>query len=312
MIEKLIIIGSGPAGYTAAIYAARSNIKPLLITGDNEGGQIIKSNKIENWPGEYKPISGFELINKIKKQAKKFNTRIIKDKILKTNLKEKPIKLIGKKKKYLTHTLIIATGSSPKKLGLPLENKLYGKGISTCYTCDGYFYKNKNVAVVGGGNSAIEETIFLSKIANLVYLIHRRNKFKAESYLIKKIKEKKKNIIFFKNYIIKNIIKKDEKIKSIIIESKKTLKKKELFIDCLFISIGYKPNTNIFGKQIFLDKNKYIITNTNKIYPSMTNINGVFAAGDVIYKSYKQAITASASGSISAIDVQKYIEKNNI
>ncbi len=312
-IEKIIIIGSGPAGYTSSIYASRYNLKPTLITGNNEGGLITKSNNIENWPGEFNGINGIKLIKNMKKQAIKFNTKIIKDKIINIKYNNKIITLIGKKKKYFCITLIIATGCKPKKLNLPKEKKLYGKGISTCSTCDGFLYKNKNIAVVGGGNSAVEESLYLSKIVNKIYLIHRR-KLTSDKILINKIKKKikKKKIIFYKNYKIIKIHKKKKYLNKITIKSFKKNKKKIIKIEGLFIAIGYIPNTKIFKKKIKLDKKGYIITNyKNSQYQSMTNIKGIFAAGDVINNKFKQAITSSASGCIAAIEAQKYLEKKN-
>ncbi len=309
-INKLIIIGSGPAGYTAAIYASRGNLKPTLITGKYEGGQLVKSNNIENWPGEYNGITGFKLMQNMKKQALKFNTNIINDKIYKIYFKKKYIKLKSKKNMYFTKTLIIATGTIPKKLGLNNEKKLYGKGISFCAACDGYFYKKKKIAIIGGSNSALEEALYLSKITKKIYIIHRKNFFTAEKFLIKKIKEKikKKKIKFYKNKIIIKINKKKNILKSITIKSIKTKKKKKIKIKGLFISIGYKPNTKIFKKKINLNNKGYIITNNNNKYKYMTNIKGVFAAGDVIDEKYKQAIISSSSGCIAALEVQKYLE----
>ncbi len=312
-IIKILIIGAGPAGYTASIYLSRANLKPILITGKYDGGQIIKSNNIENWPGEYKKINGFKLMNNIKKQSLNFKTKIINDKIININIKNNYFKIIGKYNNYLTKTLIIATGSIPKTLGLINEKKLYGKGISTCSICDGYLYKNKTVAVIGGGNTAIEESLFLSKIVKKIYLIHRRKKLTAEKILLNKlyIKIKQKKIIFYKNYIIKKINKKNNILDNIYILSTKNNNLKKIKINGLFILIGYKPNTKIFLKKINLDKNGYIIINKNKKYKSMTNIKGIFAAGDVTNNNYKQAIIASASGCIAAIEVQKYLQKKN-
>ncbi len=312
-IEKLIIIGSGPAGYTSSIYASRYNLKPLLITGYEEGGQIIKSNKIENWPGEYKGIKGIKLIKNIKKQSLKFSTKIINDTIINIKYNNKIITLIGKIKKYYCISLIIATGCKPRKLNLSKEKLLYGKGISTCATCDGLLYKNKNIAIIGGGNTATEESLYLSKIVNKIYLIHRR-KLTSEKFLIHKInkKIKEKKIIFYKNYKIIKIYEKKKYLNSIKIKNLKNKREKKIKIDGLFITIGYIPNTKIFRKKIKLDKWGYIITNyKNSKYQSMTNINGIFAAGDVINNKFKQAITASASGCIAAIEVQKYLEKKN-
>ncbi len=312
-IYNTIIIGSGPAGYTAAIYASRLNLNPILITGLNEGGLITKSPNIGNWPGEYKNINGIHLMKKIKKQALILNTHIINDNIIKTNFLEKPFKLIGEKKTYYSKTVIIATGSIPRMLKLPKIETLYGKGISTCATCDGYFYKNKNIAVIGGGNSAIEEVLFLNKIVNKIFLIHRNNVLNADPISLIKLKDKikKKKIIVLSNYIINKLYTNKinnslTAIKIISITNKKT---KKIKVDGIFIAIGYIPNTKLFYNQIKLDNKKYIITNyEHNIYKSMTNIKGIFAAGDIICNTYKQAIIASASGCIAAIETSKYLE----
>ncbi len=310
-IKNVLIIGSGPAGYTAAIYTSRANLKPILITGKYDGGQLIKSNLINNWPGQYKNINGIKLMFNMKKQAINYNTKIINDNVKKIYLNKYPFKIICNRKKYLSKTIIIATGSKPRMLNLPIEKKLYGKNISTCTNCDGYFYKNKIVAIVGGGNNAIEETLYLCNIVKQIFLIHRRNKFTADKILIKKIKKKIKNkkIIFYKNYKIINIYKINNNL--INIKLKSTIKKNIIKIiktNGLFLAIGNIPNTKIFKNNIKLDKNNYIIINNNNKYKSMTNINGVFAAGDVTNNIYKQAIIASSSGCIAAIDVQKYLE----
>ncbi len=310
-IKKVIIIGSGPAGYTASIYIARANLKPILITGLNEGGQLIKSNKIENWPGEKNGIKGINLILKMKKQSIKFKTKIIQDEIIKIKKKKNYFKLIGKKNIFYTISIIIATGRIPKKIKIKNKKKIYKKVISNCALCDGFLYKNKIVTIIGGGNSAMEECLFLKRIAKKINIIHRKKKLKGEKYLIKKIYKniKKKKIKFYKNFKIKKIYVKDNILKKIYIKSIINKKIKKIKTNGLFVSIGYKPNINFFKKNIKLDKKGYIILN-NKKYKSMTNINGIFAAGDIISKQYKQAIIASASGCIAAIDIQKYL--NNI
>ncbi len=310
-INKIIIIGSGISGYTASIYAARANLKPIIITGINEGGQIIKSNKIENWPGEKNGISGINLILKIKKQSIKFKTKIIKDEIIKIKKKKKYFKLIGKKNIFYTLTIIIATGTIPKKIKIKNKKKTYKKIISNCALCDGFLYKNKIITIIGGGNSAIEESLFLCRIAKKINIIHRKDKLKGDEFLIKKIYKniKNKKIKFYKNYKIKKINIKNNILKNIYIKSNITNKIKKIKTQGLFILIGYKPNIKFLNKKIKLDKKGYILLK-NKKYKSMTNINGIFAAGDIISKQYKQAIIASSSGCIAAIEIQKYL--NNI
>ncbi|AZP36161.1 Thioredoxin reductase [Candidatus Annandia adelgestsuga] len=306
---KLIILGSGPAGYTAAIYASRANLYPILITGLEKGGQLTKTLKIENWPGDYKNITGNDLMNRMYIHAKKFNTNIIFDNIYKVDLKNYPFRLIGDYNEYYSDSLIISTGSSPKYLEIKSEEKFKGKGLSTCATCDGYFYRNKTVAIVGGGNKAIEEALYLSNIVKKIHIIHRNNIFKAEKILLNQLKNKiiDNKVIIHTDFFLKEIIGNDKNIKSINIcynKNKKIIKK--IKVSGVFISIGHKPNTYLFKNQLKL-KNNYIYIKKNKIYSTQTSIPGVFAAGDVIDKNYKQAITAAGSGCMSAIDAIKYI-----
>ncbi len=309
-IFKLLIIGGGPSGYTSAIYSARSGLKPILITGINDGGQIINSNNIQNWPGNYNKINGYKLMTNMKKQALKFNTKIINDEIIKINFIKKPFTILGKVNTYYSKSIIIATGCKPRMLGLNIEKKLYGKQISTCTSCDGYFYKNKIVAVIGGGNKAAEECLTLCKFTKKIFLIHRNNNLKIDMILYKKLKKKIKQnqIIFIKNYFIYKI----KKINNMLLIKIKSIfnnKKKKIYINGLFLAIGSIPNTNIFSKYIKLNKNKYIITNyTNNKYTSMTNIRGIFASGDVTNYKYKQIITACSSGCIAALDVENYFK----
>ncbi|WMC19651.1 MAG: thioredoxin-disulfide reductase [Enterobacteriaceae bacterium PC38] len=310
--SKLLIIGSGPAGYTAAIYGARANLKPLLITGLNKGGQLITTNLIENWPGDFKNITGYNLMDRMYKHAKKFETEIIFDYIKKTNFKKTPFLLIGEKNTYTCNSLIIATGASAKYLKIPSVEFYKGKGISTCATCDGFIYKNKKVAVIGGGNNAIEETLYLSNIANEVHLIHRRNKFKAEKILINRLIEKikKKKIFIHTNYIVEKINGNGKIVTSIDIKKfnhNNNNNIKNILINGIFFAIGQKPNTEIFNGQLKL-KNGFIKVKNKEYNKTQTNINGIFAAGDVIDKFYRQAITSAASGCMAALDAEHYLE----
>ncbi|WP_425333445.1 thioredoxin-disulfide reductase [Buchnera aphidicola] len=311
--KKVLILGSGPSGYTSALYLARANLNPILITGNLVGGQLTQTNNIENWPGSYKKLTGFTLMKNMKKQILKFKVKIIMDHIKSVNFKKKPFELIGEnKKKYFANSIILSTGSSPRFLNIALEKEYLGKGISTCAICDGFFYKNKEVAVIGGGNTAVEEALYLSKIAKSVHLVHRRKYFTAENILLKKLlnKVKKKKIFLYKNYIVKKILKNNNLISGILIQKyiKKNSKKKlKILINGIFIAIGNIPNTSLFKNQIDM-KNNYIITKKySKKYISQTNIKGIFAAGDVINNTYKQAIIASASGCIAALDAEKYL-----
>ncbi len=307
-IKNIIIIGSGPSGYTAAIYTSRANLKPLLITGNNEGGQIIKSNNIENWPGNKNNFSGYKLMSNMKKQAIKFKTKIIHDKVIKIKKIKKYYKIITYNKKiFYSWAIIIATGTIPKKIKIKKNNFLYNKIISNCAICDGFLYKNKIVTIIGGGNSAIEESLYLSQIAKKVNIIHRKNKFTAEKILINKLKKNKK-IKLYKNYILKNLNIKNNILKNIIIKSITNKKKIKINTDGLFILIGQLPNTKFLNNFIKLDKKGYIIISyKNNKYSYMTNKKGIFASGDIISNQYKQAIIASSSGCIAAIEVQKYL-----
>ncbi|BGI51442.1 MAG: thioredoxin-disulfide reductase [Buchnera aphidicola (Ceratovacuna japonica)] len=308
--SNLIILGSGPAGYTASIYASRSNLSPILITGNQIGGQLSITEKIENWPSEYTPISGKKIMKNFLKHSKKFGTKIYKKKILEVDFKNTMIILKSEDIIFKSHSLIIATGSKPKKLGIKSEKKFLGKGISSCALCDGFFYKNKTVAIVGGGNSAVEEAIYLSKIVKKIYLIHRRNKFKAEKILVNRLLKicKTKKIKIYFNYKIEKVYGEKNTVKSVkIISNKKKYKK--INISGLFVSIGYIPKTNLFKGKLIME-NGYIKTNFGR-HGNFTSTSkpGVFAAGDVIDHVYKQAITASSFGCMAAIDAEKYLSK---
>ncbi|WP_367674280.1 thioredoxin-disulfide reductase [Buchnera aphidicola] len=313
-IKKLIIIGSGPAGYTASIYAARANLKPILITGLQKGGQLTTTNNIENWPGRLQNTKGIELMNDMEKHALKLNTRIIQEEVLKIDFSKKILQIILEKKKYFSYAVIIATGSSPRYLGLKNEKEFLGRGISTCATCDGFFYKNKEVAIVGGGNTAIEEALYLSNIVSVIHLIHRNTSFKAEKILMNRLMQqvKKKKVILYTNYIVNKIIIKNQKIQSIQIISDYLSKKKTICISGLFIAIGSIPNTQIFAKHIKTKSGYITIQKKYNNITTQTNIPGVFAAGDVVDTIYKQAITAAASGCRAALDAEKYLTTLNI
>ncbi|WGH26675.1 MAG: thioredoxin-disulfide reductase [Candidatus Shikimatogenerans bostrichidophilus] len=306
-ILDCIIIGAGPAGYSAAIYLARSNIKHIIYTGDINGGQLINSTIVENYPGFSKGILGLKLMNEMYKQAIKFGTIVKNYKIIKVFFKKKKknyhILYTDNNDKIFTKTVIIATGSLPKYLKIKNEKKFLGYGISYCATCDGLIFKNKIVAVIGGGDKALEETIFLSKICKKVYLIIRKKKIKASKYLQNKIYKIKNIKFFFENKVKKFLGKK--KLNFILIKNKK--KKKILKVSGVFIAIGSYPNTLIFKKKIKMDNNGYIITKNKS---TKTNKPGIFAAGDVQDKIYKQAITSAGTGCMAALEVEKYLIKN--
>ncbi|WMY97214.1 MAG: thioredoxin-disulfide reductase [Arsenophonus sp.] len=311
--SDLIILGSGPAGYTAAIYAARANLNLFLITGIQQGGQLTTTNEVENWPGEPLNVLGPVLMDRMYEHVKKFISKknIINDHIYSVNIEQNPFQLFGENNNYICKSLIIATGASPRYLGLENEKKYLGRGVSTCATCDGFFYKNKEVAIIGGGNTAIEEAIYLSNIAKKVYLIHRRDKFRAEKIIIKRLKKKikEKNIVLHTNCIINDIIGDDNGINGIKIFSKDQKLTFTIFVSGIFIAIGHIPNTQIFKNQLNL-KNGYIEVNSGyQGNATKTSVNGVFAAGDVIDPIYRQAITSAASGCMAAIDAEHFLEK---
>tara|TARA_A100001011_G_scaffold391372_1_gene476714 strand:- start:2701 stop:3639 length:939 start_codon:yes stop_codon:yes gene_type:complete len=307
--HKLIILGSGPAGYTAAIYAARANLAPVLITGIEKGGQLMTTTDVENWPADHEGVLGPDLMDRFYKHADSLKTDIINDHISKVNLQKTPFLLIGDSNEYSCDCLIISTGASAKYLGLTSEKKFLGKGVSACATCDGFFFRSKPVCVVGGGNTAVEEALYLSNIASIVTIIHRRDKFKAEPMLTdklyEKVKENKVRIIW--NSVLNEIIGDKKGVHSIeILKNNNT--KQIIEVNGVFIAIGHKPNTKIFSNQLEMNDG-YIKTfgGFNKD-STATNIDGVFAAGDVQDFTYRQAITSAASGCMAALDAQRYLE----
>lgn len=308
--QQLIILGSGPAGYTAAIYAARANLNPVIITGSMPGGQLTTTNEIANWPGTFNEISGTALMTNMEQHAVKFNTTVIFDHIIEANLQDKPFKLIGNDNIYSADALIIATGASAKYLGLASEKKYLGKGVSACAICDGFFYQDKPIAVIGGGNAAVEEALYLANIASHVTIIHRRDKFKAEKILINKLLEKVKlgKITILWNSILNEVLGNETTVTAMQIQNIQEQSLQTIPVAGIFIAIGHEPNTKIFTNQLKLH-NGYIITNgygNNNV--TATNIPGVFAAGDVCDPYYKQAVTSAALGCMAALDVEKYLE----
>ncbi|WAI18529.1 MAG: thioredoxin-disulfide reductase [Buchnera aphidicola (Acyrthosiphon caraganae)] len=309
--SRIIILGSGPAGYTAAIYASRANLKPALITGINKGGQLMNTDEIENWPGDANKISGLELMERMHEHVIKLNTKVISDNIKSVNFDKKPFHLIGENREYTADSVIIATGANPRYLGLKSESLFKGKGVSTCAVCDGFFYKAKEVAVVGGGNTAIEETLYLSNFVEKVHLIHRGINFSAEKILLDRLAKKIKNkkVIIYLNSTVKNILGNSTGVTNVLIEQKNLQKEKELNIKVsgIFVAIGYTPNTDIFINKLKM-KDGYIevMRETHGNY-TQTSIPGVFAAGDAIDHVYRQAITSSASGCMAALDSERYL-----
>ncbi|ASU39782.1 thioredoxin-disulfide reductase [Herbaspirillum sp. meg3] len=307
---KVLILGSGPAGYSAAVYAARANLNPVLITGVEQGGQLMTTTDVENWPGDPMGVQGPELMQRLLQHAERFNTEIIFDHIHTTKLSEKPFRLIGDSGEYTCDALIIATGASAQYLGLPSEEAFMGKGVSACATCDGFFYRGKEVAVVGGGNTAVEEALYLSNIASKVTIIHRRDKFRAEPILIDrllhKVTEGKIDIKW--HHTLDEVIGDDSGVTGIKIKSTQDGSVTPITLHGLFIAIGHKPNTGIFDGQLDMH-NGYIKTRTGlEGFATATSINGVFAAGDVQDHIYRQAITSAGTGCMAALDAQRYLE----
>ncbi|RFB73922.1 MULTISPECIES: thioredoxin-disulfide reductase [unclassified Herbaspirillum] len=307
---KVLILGSGPAGYSAAVYAARANLNPVLITGVEQGGQLMTTTDVENWPGDPMGVQGPELMQRLLQHAERFNTEIIFDHIHTTKLSERPFRLIGDSGEYTCDALIIATGASAQYLGLPSEEAFMGKGVSACATCDGFFYRGKEVAVVGGGNTAVEEALYLSNIASKVTIIHRRDKFRAEPILIDRLLHKvtEGKIEIKWHHTLEEVVGDESGVTGIKIKSTQDGSVTPITLHGLFIAIGHKPNTGIFEGQLDMH-NGYIKTRTGlEGFATATSINGVFAAGDVQDHIYRQAITSAGTGCMAALDSQRYLE----
>jgi thioredoxin reductase (NADPH) len=306
--HRLIILGSGPAGYTAAIYAARANLKPVVITGMQQGGQLTTTTEVENWPGGPHDLQGPDLMVQMQEHAERFNTEIIFDHIHETHLSEKPIRLVGNNT-YTCDALIIATGASAQYLGLPSEQAFMGRGVSACATCDGFFYKDQKVAVIGGGNTAVEEALYLSNIASHVTLIHRRDKLKSEKILQDKLfaKAANGNITLLWNHQLDEVVG-DKGVTGLKLKSTVDGSSKQIDIAGLFVAIGHKPNTDIFAGQLDMKDGYIIVKSGLQGNATATNIPGVFAAGDVADHVYRQAITSSGAGCMAALDAEKYLD----
>jgi len=307
----VLILGSGPAGYSAAVYAARANLKPVLITGVEQGGQLMTTTDVENWPADPMGVQGPELMQRFLQHAERFNTEIIFDHIHTAKLNEKPIRLIGDSAEYTCDSLIIATGASAQYLGLSSEQSFMGKGVSACATCDGFFYRGQEVAVIGGGNTAVEEALYLSNIATKVTLVHRRDKFRAEAILVDrlmaKVAEGKIEIKF--NHTLEEVLGDDSGVTGMSIKSIADGSVSQVKLHGVFIAIGHKPNTSIFEGQLDM-KNGYIKTKTGlEGMATATSVPGVFAAGDVQDHVYRQAITSAGTGCMAALDAQRYLEE---
>ncbi len=308
--SRLLILGSGPAGYTAAVYAARANLSPVVITGLAQGGQLMTTTDVDNWPADAMGVQGPELMERFQKHAERFNTEIIFDHIHTVSLSDKPITMIGDQGTYTCDALIIATGASAQYLGLPSEEAFMGKGVSACATCDGFFYKGEDVAVIGGGNTAVEEALYLSNIARQVTLVHRRETFRSEKILIDKLMERVENgnVRLELNCVLDEVLGDNSGVTGMRIKNTQDNSKKDLELHGVFIAIGHKPNTDIFQGQLEM-KNGYIITHCgNEGNATATSIPGVFAAGDVQDHIYRQAVTSASTGCMAALDAEKYLD----
>jgi thioredoxin reductase (NADPH) len=307
---KLLILGSGPAGYTAAVYAARANLNPVLITGMAQGGQLMTTTEVDNWPADADGVQGPELMARFEKHALRFNTEMIFDHIHTAKLTEKPLRLIGDAGEYTCDALIIATGASAQYLGLPSEEKFSGKGVSACATCDGFFYKNQPIAVIGGGNTAVEEALYLANIASHVTVVHRRDKFRAEKIMQDKLFEKEKagKVTIKWDCVLDEVLGDKTGVTGMRVKNVKTGATEDIQLMGVFIAIGHKPNTDIFAGQLAME-NGYIATQGGREgNATATSIPGVFAAGDVQDHIYKQAVTSAATGCQAALDAEKYLD----
>ncbi len=307
---RLLILGSGPAGYSAAVYAARANLKPVLLTGMAQGGQLMTTTEVDNWPADADGVQGPELMERFLKHAERFGTEIVFDHVHTARLAEKPVALVGDSATYTCDALIIATGASAKYLGLPSEQAFMGKGVSACATCDGFFYKGEDVAVIGGGNTAVEEALYLTNIARRVHVIHRRDRFRAEPIMIDRLKEKAAhgNVTLHYDHTLDEVLGDQTGVTGLRAKNVKTGATHDLSLKGLFIAIGHQPNTEIFTSQLDM-KNGYITTRSgNEGNATATSVPGVFAAGDVQDHVYRQAVTSAGSGCMAALDAQRYLE----
>ncbi|MBB5206410.1 thioredoxin reductase (NADPH) [Inhella inkyongensis] len=312
--HRLIILGSGPAGYTAAIYAARANLKPVLITGMAQGGQLMTTTEVDNWPADVMGVQGPELMQRFQQHAERFNTEIVFDHINAVDLSARPFTLTGDSGSYTCDTLIIATGASAKYLGLPSEEAFSGRGVSACATCDGFFYRDRDVCVVGGGNTAVEEALYLSNIATTVHLIHRRDKFRAEPIMIDKLMEKVAagKIVLHLHHTLDEVLGDASGVTGVRIKQTEGGATKDIALHGCFIAIGHQPNTGIFSGQLEM-KDGYLLTKSgNEGFATMTSVPGVFAAGDVQDHVYRQAITSAGTGCMAALDAQRFLEQSGL
>ena len=308
--HRLIILGSGPAGYTAAVYAARANLKPVVITGMQQGGQLTTTTEVDNWPGDNNGVQGPELMQRMQAHAERFETDIVFDHIEKVELQQKPLRLYGNSGNYSCDALIIATGASAQYLGLPSEEAFMGKGVSACATCDGFFYRNKEVAVIGGGNTAVEEALYLSNIASKVTLVHRRDSLRSEKILQDKLFERAQNgnVEIIWNHTLDEVLGDDSGVTGLRLKATQGNDTRDISVAGVFIAIGHKPNTDIFQGQLDMHDGYLQIRSGLNGNATQTSVDGVFAAGDVADHVYRQAVTSAGFGCMAALDAEKYLD----
>lgn len=309
--SKLIIIGSGPAGYSAAVYAARANLEPLVITGLEQGGQLTTTTDVDNWPGDNNGVQGPDLMLRMQQHAERFNTRIVNDSIISVDFSQRPFTLKGQSTTYRAEAVIIATGASAKYLGLASEEKFKGRGVSACATCDGFFYRNQKVAVIGGGNTAVEEALFLSNIARAVTIVHRRDKFRSEKILSDQLIKKAQsgNIAIEYNYVLDEVLGDETGVTGLRLKHNNG-STKEIVVHGVFIAIGHQPNTDIFAGHLAMKGGYITIKSGIQGNATQTSVAGVFAAGDVADHVYRQAVTSAGSGCMAALDAEKFLDAN--
>lgn len=307
---QLLILGSGPAGYTAAVYAARANLNPVLVTGMQQGGQLTTTTEVENWPGDANDLTGPVLMQRMQEHAEKFETEILFDHINSVDFSKRPFTLTGDMGSYTCDALIIATGASAKYLGLESETKFMGKGVSACATCDGFFYRGKKVAVVGGGNTAVEEALYLANIASEVHVIHRRDSFRSEKILAKRLLDKAENgnVVLHYNRTLEEVVGDDAGVTGVVIKDAASDKTETLDLHGVFIAIGHKPNTDMFEGQLEMENGYLTVHSGTNGNATQTSVEGVFAAGDVSDHIYRQAITSAGTGCMAALDAERYLD----
>jgi thioredoxin reductase (NADPH) len=308
---RLLILGSGPAGYTAAIYAARANLNPVLITGLEQGGQLTTTTEVDNWPADHAGVQGPELMERFRQHAERFETKIVIDHINKVNLQQRPFQLTGDKGTYTCDALIIATGATARYLGLPSETAFKGKGVSACATCDGFFYRNQKVAVIGGGNTAVEEALYLSNIAAHVTVVHRRDKFRCEKILANQLLEKQAEgkVTIVWDHVLDEVLGDKSGVTGLRLRHVNSEATQEISVHGAFIAIGHKPNTDLFVDQVEMNNGYITVKNGIQGNATATSIEGVFAAGDVADQVYRQAVTSAGTGCMAALDAEKYLER---